>query len=109
MQSVILEYYQILKFNEKTEETEMAIQLILNIEYEEEDDLCNVSEFMEEFQFLKQYLSIELSELFFADKAIFIEGISEGILLQHFISNMDKAKLKREEETIKINPYIDYN
>ena len=29
---------KILKFNEKTEETEMAIQLILNIEYEEEDD-----------------------------------------------------------------------
>ena len=37
---------KILKFNEKTEETEMAIQLILNIEYEEEDDLCNVSEFI---------------------------------------------------------------
>lgn len=61
---------------------------------------------MEEFQFLKQYLSIESSELFFADKAIFIEGISEGILLQHFISNMDKAELKKEEETIKINPKI---
>lgn len=61
---------------------------------------------MEEFQFLKQYLSIESSELFFADKAIFIEGISEGILLQHFISNMDKAELRREEETIKINPKI---
>lgn len=61
---------------------------------------------MEEFQFLKQYLSIESSELFFADKAIFIEGISEGILLQHFISNMDKVELKKEEETIKINPKI---
>lgn len=61
---------------------------------------------MEEFQFLKQYLSIESSELFFADKAIFIEGISEGILLQHFISNMDKAELKKEEETIKINPKL---
>lgn len=61
---------------------------------------------MEEFQFLKQYLSIESSELFFADKVIFIEGISEGILLQHFISNMDKVELRREEETIKINPKI---
>jgi len=37
---------KILKFNGKTEETEMAIQLILNIEYEEDDDLCNVSEFI---------------------------------------------------------------
>lgn len=37
---------KILKFNEKTEETEMSVQLILNIEYEEDDNLCNVSEFI---------------------------------------------------------------
>lgn len=42
----IIQRRKILKFNEKTEETEMAIQLILNIEYEEEDDLSNVSEFI---------------------------------------------------------------
>lgn len=61
---------------------------------------------MEEFQFLKQYLSIESAELFFADKAIFIEGISEGILLQHFISNYDKEELKKEREEIEINPKV---
>lgn len=33
------------------------------------------------YNFVKQYLSIESSELFFADKVIFIEGISERILI----------------------------
>ncbi len=60
----------------------------------------------EEFQFLKQYLSIESAELFFADKAIFIEGISEGILLQYFISNYDKKELEKEREIIEKNPEI---
>lgn len=58
----------------------------------------------EEFQFLQQYLSIESAELFFADKAIFIEGISEGMLLQHFISEFDNVKLKEEEAAIAANP-----
>lgn len=50
-----------------------------------------------EFAFLKQYLSIQSSELFFADKAIFIEGISEGILIDYFINQYD-SKRKSEEE-----------
>ncbi|MDE6233242.1 MAG: ATP-binding protein, partial [Lachnospiraceae bacterium] len=37
---------KILKIDEKTDEAELAIQLILNIQYEETDDLCNVSEFI---------------------------------------------------------------
>lgn len=58
----------------------------------------------EEFQFLKQYLSIESAELFFADKAIFIEGISERILLQHFISEFDKVKIAAERTAIATAP-----
>lgn len=42
----IIQRRKILKISEKTAETEMAIQLILKIEYEETDDLCNVSEFI---------------------------------------------------------------
>lgn len=49
-----------------------------------------------EFSFLKQYLSVQSSELFFADKAIFIEGISEGILINYF-SNQYDLKRKLEE------------
>ena len=52
-----------------------------------------------EFAFLKQYLSVQSSELFFADKAIFIEGISEGILINYFINLYDsKRKVAESEE-----------
>ena len=54
-----------------------------------------------EFSFLKQYLSVRSSELFFADKAIFIEGISEGILLDYFIKQYDGEENKKEEEKEK--------
>lgn len=54
-----------------------------------------------EFSFLKQYLSVQSSELFFADKAIFIEGISEGILLDYFIKQYDSEERKKEEEKEK--------
>lgn len=53
-----------------------------------------------EFFFLTQYLSVQSSELFFADKAIFIEGISEGILIDYF-SNQYDTKRNLEEEKKK--------
>jgi predicted ATP-dependent endonuclease of OLD family len=42
------------------------------------------------FKFLKQYLTINSAELFFANKAIFIEGTTERILLPLFIKTHDK-------------------
>lgn len=51
----------------------------------------------EEFKFLKQYLSIESAELFFASKVIFIEGTSENMLIPYFISNFDKKNILEEE------------
>ena len=48
-----------------------------------------------EFQFLKQYLTIASSELFFADKAIFIEGTSEALLLPYFIARFDAEQRKK--------------
>ena len=47
------------------------------------------------FKFLSQYLSIQSSELFFADKAIFIEGTTERMLLPLFMSKHDSG-LARE-------------
>ncbi|TLP60437.1 DUF2813 domain-containing protein [Parasedimentitalea maritima] len=43
------------------------------------------------FKFLSQYLSIQSSELFFADKAIFIEGTTERMLLPLFMSKHDRG------------------
>lgn len=64
-----------------------------------------------EFYFLTQYLSVQSSELFFADKAIFIEGISESILIDYFTNQYDaKRKLeetkKKEEDTEYKSNYI---
>lgn len=41
------------------------------------------------YRFLEQYLKIQNAELFFADKAIFIEGTTERILLPWFIKKHD--------------------
>lgn len=46
----------------------------------------------DEFKFLQQYLTLQSSELFFADKVIFIEGTSEKILLPYFIKKFDSVK-----------------
>ncbi|MBE5320841.1 ATP-dependent endonuclease [Pedobacter sp. MR2016-19] len=46
----------------------------------------------EHFKFLKQYLTLYASELFFAEKIIFIEGTSEKILLPYFIKAYDELR-----------------
>jgi len=43
----------------------------------------------ENFKFLEQYLNIQSAELFFASKVIFIEGITERMLLPLFINQFD--------------------
>lgn len=40
------------------------------------------------FKFIKQYLNIHSSELFFAEKLIMIEGITEKMLLPYFINEV---------------------
>lgn len=51
------------------------------------------------FKFLSQYLSIQSSELFFADKAIFIEGTTERMLLPLFIARHDDLNVPPETES----------
>lgn len=46
----------------------------------------------EYFKFLKQYLTLYSSELFFAEKIIFIEGTSEKLLLPYFIKKYDQSR-----------------
>lgn len=50
------------------------------------------------FKFLRQYLTLYTSELFFAQKVIFIEGISERMLLPYFINEYDKLIPDNEPE-----------
>ncbi|SDQ81362.1 ATP-dependent nuclease [Virgibacillus salinus] len=48
------------------------------------------------YKFLKQYLTLHRSDLFFADKAIFIEGDTERILLPAMMKKMDNENELRE-------------
>lgn len=45
-----------------------------------------------QYQFLKQYLTLNRAELFFADKAILIEGDTERILLPAMMNKLDKEE-----------------
>lgn len=49
------------------------------------------------YKFLKQYLTLNSSEVFFADKIIFIEGDSERILLPVMMKKIDEDKATDEK------------
>jgi putative ATP-dependent endonuclease of OLD family len=51
---------------------------------------------IKQFQFLKQYLNIQSSELFFASKVIFIEGATETMLLPYFMKEFDSSRKKAD-------------
>lgn len=55
------------------------------------DELSSKYVESEHFKFLVQYLTLQSSELFFADKIVFIEGTTEKILLPYFMRNFDKS------------------
>ncbi len=55
------------------------------------------------YQFLEQYLKIQNAELFFADKAIFIEGTTERILLPLFIKEFDKNCINEQTKIAQQN------
>ncbi|PCH60164.1 MAG: ATP-dependent endonuclease [Gammaproteobacteria bacterium] len=56
----------------------------------------------EHFKFLEQYLNIQSAELFFASKVIFIEGITERMLLPLFIQQFDSDNTKDDKEYIPL-------
>ena len=51
----------------------------------------------EEFKFLKQYLSVEAAEMFFASKIVFIEGITEKMLFSYFVKKYDDKMIAEEK------------
>ncbi|MFK5975799.1 MAG: ATP-dependent endonuclease [Sulfurovum sp.] len=57
--------------------------------YIDEDSAKNEKE-KSNFKFLTQYLTLNASELFFANKIIFIEGTTEKLLLPYFIKQYDE-------------------
>ena len=54
------------------------------------------------FKFVKQYLTLNRSELFFADKVICIEGDTERILMPAMMYKVDKTQILKNEITIPL-------
>jgi len=66
----------------------------------------------DQYEFLKQYLSISRAEIFFADKAILIEGDTERILIPTFMRKIDieeKARLEAENAKDDFLPLLSQN
>ncbi|MFZ6871809.1 ATP-dependent nuclease [Undibacterium sp. Di27W] len=61
----------------------------LEREYSSEDEKEN-NDLKQSFKFLKQYLTLNRAELFFADKAILVEGDTERILLPAIMKKLDQ-------------------
>lgn len=55
-----------------------------------------------QYQFLKQYLTINRAEVFFADKAILIEGDTERILMPTFMKKIDIEREEEEDKGIRL-------
>ncbi|OCL86150.1 ATP-dependent nuclease [Arcobacter porcinus] len=50
----------------------------------------------DEFKFIEQYLTLQASELFFANKIIFIEGTTEKMLLPYYIKKYDEENVNED-------------
>ncbi|PKP60400.1 ATP-dependent endonuclease [Candidatus Atribacteria bacterium HGW-Atribacteria-1] len=58
------------------------------------------------FQFLKRYLTLNKSELFFAEKIIFIEGNTERILLPYMMKKIDSENSEVENYNLLLSQNI---
>ena len=60
----------------------------------------------ENYRFLKQYLTLNRAEFFFADKAILIEGDTERILLPAMMKKFDDQEKQRHEKGRTQDPLL---
>nr|WP_251827663.1 ATP-dependent endonuclease [Methylovulum psychrotolerans] len=84
----------------------------LKDEYTSVDPVEDVK-YKQYFKFLKQYLTLNRAELFFADKAIFIEGDTERLLLpammkkidQEYLGNLDIPLLSQNISIVEVGAH----
>lgn len=70
------------------------------------DLIKEYDESSKEYQFLKQYLTISRAEIFFADKAVLIEGDTERILIPTIMRKVDLEEAKRLEVENKGDKFL---
>lgn len=76
------------KYLKKENENNVIAKNLIDLRKQYETDLT-------QYQFLKQYLTISRAEIFFADKAILIEGDTERILIPTLMKKLDKDEERR--------------
>lgn len=59
-----------------------------------------------QYQFIKQYLTISRAEIFFADKAVLIEGDTERILIPTIMRKVDLEEAKCLEVEHKVDEFL---
>lgn len=59
-----------------------------------------------QYDFLKQYLTISRAEIFFADKAVLIEGDTERLLIPTFMHKIDLEEEKRLENSNEKDAFL---
>lgn len=69
-------------------------QIILNKNNSGESDNDKEKRIKEELSFIKKHIKFKASELFFADAIIFVEGITEEVLLSYYLSIDNKLNKK---------------
>lgn len=90
-------------FLHDTSKESIIVKNLSDLEYEYKDSEGD-------FKFLKQYLTLNSSELFFAEKAIFIEGVTERILLPSMMKKIDNMVFEDQIITGKKNlPLLSQN
>lgn len=79
-----------LKKSPKTHQVQAKNLKDLAQAYSSSEDPEKDAELKKAYRFLKQYLTLNRAELFFADKAIFIEGETERIILPSMMKKIDQ-------------------
>lgn len=87
------------KYLKKEGENNVIAKNLIDLKKQYEADLT-------QYQFLKQYLTISRAEIFFADKAILIEGDTERILISTLMKKLDKDEERKYAALAEKDPEL---
>lgn len=89
-----------LKKSDQTQQVQAKNLKDLAQAYSSSEDPNKDAELKKAYRFLKQYLTLNRAELFFADKAIFIEGDTERIILPSMMKKIDQEAPSTDEQPL---------
>ncbi|MCK8479764.1 ATP-dependent nuclease [Psychroserpens algicola] len=87
------------KYLKKESENDVIAKNLIDLKIQYQED-------PKQYQFLKQYLTLNRAEIFFADKAILIEGDTERILFPTLMKKIDFEEKRRYEGLSEDDPKL---